>query len=129
MVAREKHEERVSWTHFRQALGETAPERGRRSDNRWLCSRDRRRDGPVPPGGNVERCPCTDHLGTEASGHQSVSKVHSSGGVLPSPTGPFSSPHTFQLTSLYWGLGRGGLLPGRWLQGWLLQGRFLEGRR
>lgn len=60
------HKERVSWTHFRWASRGTAPGRGRKSGNRWLCSRDRRKAGPVPPGGNVESCPCIDHLGTEA---------------------------------------------------------------
>lgn len=78
----------------------------------------------------MESCPCIDHLGTEeASGHKTVTKIHPSGGVLPTLTGLFSSPPTLQLTPLYLGLGRRSSLPGRWLQGWLLQGRFLEGRR
>lgn len=80
------HEERFSRTRFRRVPGETAPGgtapgHGHKSGSRWLCSRDRRRAGPGPPGGNVESCPCTGHLGKEeASGH----KVHPSGGVLPS---------------------------------------------
>lgn len=81
------HEERVSWTRFRRAPGGTAPGRGRKSGSRWLCSRDRRRAGPAPPGGSVESCPCTDHLRTEgAGGHIIVTEVHPSGGELPTPT-------------------------------------------
>lgn len=78
----------------------------------------------------MENCLCIDHLGTEkASEQKRVTKTHPSGGVLSTPTGPFSFPPTLQLTPFYWELGRGGSLPGRWLQGWLLQGLFLEGRR
>lgn len=79
----------------------------------------------------MESCPCIDHLGTEeAREHNTViTKTHPSGGVLPTPTGPFSFPPTLQLTPFYWEVGRGGYLPGRWLHGWLLQGCFLEGRR
>lgn len=54
---------RVPQTPFRRDPGETAPGHVRKNGNRWLCSRGRRRAGPVPPGGNVESCPCIDHQG------------------------------------------------------------------
>lgn len=77
-----KHKERVSWDHFRQAPGGSSSEHGHKSGNRWLCSRGRRRAEPVPPEGNVESCPCIDHLTTEEANRYNI---HPSGAVLPLP--------------------------------------------
>lgn len=121
------HEERFSRTRFRRVPGETAPGgtapgHGHKSGSRWLCSRDRRRAGPGPPGGNVESCPCTGHLGKEeASGH----KVHPLEECCPLCWSSF--PPTPPLTPSSWGARGAGVITRALAAGLAVTGPFPGG--